>query len=109
MPINYDLEGKVALITGAGRARGIGLTSALRLAKEGVQIAITDICKPFDSFPEYPVGTWEELESAADNIRQEGVDVLARALDVTDETQVLSVFDQVIDEFAAWFIPQDVR
>jgi 3-oxoacyl-[acyl-carrier protein] reductase len=98
MPINYDLKGKIALVTGAARVRGIGLTSAIRLANEGVKIALTDICKPLDHFPEYPVGTREELESAAEAVRQQGVDVLPLALDVTDQDQVTSVFQQVISQ-----------
>src|SRR5437667_9148170 len=37
------LEGKVALVTGAGRGgRGIGRSIALELAKEGADIVITD-------------------------------------------------------------------
>ncbi len=99
MPITYDLAGKVALVTGAARARGIGLTSALRLAKEGVHIALTDICKPLEHFPEYPVGSWEELEAAAELLREHGVQVLPIALDVTDEEQVLTAFTQVEETF----------
>ena len=37
----YDLEGQVAIVTGAGR--GIGRAIGLRLASEGVGVAITDI------------------------------------------------------------------
>jgi NAD(P)-dependent dehydrogenase (short-subunit alcohol dehydrogenase family) len=76
MTINYDLQGKVALVTGAARARGIGLTSAIRLANAGAKIALTDICKPLDHFPDYPVGSLDELETAAELVRHEGVDVL---------------------------------
>lgn len=99
MPINYDLNGKVALITGAARRRGIGLTTATRLAKEGVQIVLTDVCEPLENFPEYPIGSWDELHSAAEGVAREGVDVLPIALNVTNEKQVTSGFKQAIDHF----------
>ena len=34
-------DGKVALVTGAGRMRGIGRYAALAFAKEGASVAIT--------------------------------------------------------------------
>ena len=39
----YNLNNKVALITGAGKPNGIGKAIALRLAKEGVKIVINDL------------------------------------------------------------------
>jgi NAD(P)-dependent dehydrogenase (short-subunit alcohol dehydrogenase family) len=41
--LNNRFEGKVALVTGAGSARGIGRATALALAREGAKVAITDI------------------------------------------------------------------
>jgi NAD(P)-dependent dehydrogenase (short-subunit alcohol dehydrogenase family) len=99
MSVSYDLAGKVAFVTGAARARGIGLTTAVRLAKEGADIVLTDIGKPLEHFPDYPVGSQEELETAAALLREQGRQVLPIAVDVTDERQVLSAFQQAIETF----------
>jgi NAD(P)-dependent dehydrogenase (short-subunit alcohol dehydrogenase family) len=42
-----QLDGKVALITGA--ARGQGRSHAIRLAQEGADIIAIDICRQIDS------------------------------------------------------------
>ena len=39
----YNLEGKVALVTGAGGEHGIGRGIALRLAQEGADVVVTDL------------------------------------------------------------------
>ena len=40
------LEGKVALVTGAGRHGGLGQAICARLAVEGCRVALTDIGEP---------------------------------------------------------------
>ena len=37
------LDGKVAIVTGAGRLRGIGRAAALALAELGTDVAVTEI------------------------------------------------------------------
>jgi len=39
----YDFDGKVALITGAGRKRGFGRATALCLTRQGADIVVADV------------------------------------------------------------------
>ena len=41
--MTYDLEGKVALITGAASKLGIGSAVALKLAQDGADVAVVDL------------------------------------------------------------------
>src|SRR3989442_15606287 len=69
----YGLDGKVALITGAGR--GIGRAIALRLAREGCDVALSDL-------------NAETAEEGAAEARALGRRALAIASDVTKADQV---------------------
>ena len=39
----YQLDGKVAIVTGAGGKQGIGRSIAVRLASEGASVAVCDL------------------------------------------------------------------
>ena len=95
-----ELAGKVALVTGAGRAKGLGEAMARRLAAEGAKVVITDIGRARG--PEMPVtavGTEEEMSTVAASIRAAGGDCMAMALDVLDEAQVKAVVDATVERF----------
>jgi NAD(P)-dependent dehydrogenase (short-subunit alcohol dehydrogenase family) len=79
-----ELEGQVALVTGA--ARGIGLATVAVLASRGARVVLTDL----DA---------DEAASAAERLRAEGGDVTARRLDVQDEDEVPQVISSVLEEF----------
>ncbi len=71
------LQGRVAVITGAGS--GIGLATARRFAAEGAVVVLVDV-------------NTEAGKAAADSVGGE-----FRAVDVTDEAGVRDLFDSVAD------------
>lgn len=81
-----NLNKKVAVVTGA--ASGIGRATALALASEGCQLAISDVNE-------------SELEQTRLAIEALGVKVHAKRLDVTDRSAFESYASEVVDVFGA--------
>ena len=95
----YELDGKVAIVTGAGRRGGIGAAIAMRLAREGANVVVGDICAPFSDQPNPGGGSWEELEAIAREVEALGVRSLPVCVDVTDATLVEDMVAQTMEAF----------
>lgn len=80
----FSLEGKTAIVTGAGR--GLGLAMANALSQAGALIGIFDI-------------NLEDAESAADQIHSSGGKALAIKIDVTNSDEVQTGIQKVADAF----------
>jgi NAD(P)-dependent dehydrogenase (short-subunit alcohol dehydrogenase family) len=76
------LKDRVAIVTGA--ARGIGLACARRFAEEGAKVVLTDI----------DAGG---LAAATQVLAQDGLDVSARALDVSRRADLDFVVDETVE------------
>ena len=64
-----ELKGKVALVTGAGRRKGLGEAIARRLASEGCKVVVTDIGHAKGKeMPESAVGSESEMAQVAADI-----------------------------------------
>jgi len=94
-----SLEGKVALVTGAGRRGGIGEAVAKRLARDGAHIVVGDICAPPTELAHAGSGRWEELENIAAEIGEAGVQSLPVRVDVTNAESVQAMVTQTKDLF----------
>ena len=80
--------GKVALVTGAARPRGIGRATALRLAADGADVACLDIARPYTEAPGHTTATQDDLDSVVAEIEGLGRRAVAVRADVADEAEV---------------------
>ncbi len=80
----FDLSGKVAIVTGAGR--GLGYQIALSLAKYGADVAVCS-------------RTVSELENVAEKIEKMGKRAKISKLDMTDIKSIPSMVDEVVKVF----------
>lgn len=100
MPPKEDLTGKVALITGAARHRGIGRAIALRLAEDGANVVVSGRPRSPESMPQHEQDmNWTGVESLAEEIRQMGRRAIAVDCDVTSKDQVVAMITSVSAEF----------
>ena len=90
------LEGKTAIVTGG--SSGIGQAIAIRLAQEGVNVAINYVGRP-----EGAIATKETIESGVDaclcSIRDAGMEPLLVEADVADAGEVERMFKDVTARF----------
>ncbi|MBH3410132.1 SDR family NAD(P)-dependent oxidoreductase [Pseudomonas putida] len=77
------LEGKIAIVTGAASARGIGRATAQAFAAHGAKVAILDL----------------DLQAARDAAAQLGDGHLGLAANVADEAQVRDAVAEVLAHF----------
>ncbi len=84
-----QLDGKVALLTGAGGMKGIGRACALALASRGADIVITDFRRePKDLPPQEIKANWRSLDSVAEEVEALGRRCLKLWCDLTVSAQI---------------------
>ena len=95
-----ELEGKVAIVTGAGRRRSIGNSTAHVLAELGADLVLTGTGRDPSTFPpdEREIG-WRDIESTADEVRALGRRALTLVGDVTDEADVDTMIQRALEQF----------
>jgi len=93
------LDGKVAIVTGAGRLRGIGRAIALRLAGDGADVVASAIPRATDAMPAHERDAgWRGVASVADEITALGRRALALDVDVTKPDHVREMIERAVNE-----------
>ena len=93
------LDGKVAVVTGAGRMRSIGRSIAVELARAGCDVVLTGTGRAREQFPADEIATgWRDIESVADEIGVLGRRALPVVSDVSDVEAVDVLAQRVVDE-----------
>lgn len=95
-----DLQGKVAIITGAGRRKGLGEAMARRLAAEGCKVVLSDLgAAQGEQMPESAIGTRSELEQIAAEISSAGGEAHAAVCNVLQESDVAALVAAAVKQF----------
>jgi len=92
-----ELEGKVALVTGA--ARGLGRAIAVALAKVGCEVAVSDIARSADGATPYALGSTDDLDATARAVVDHARRSLAIPADVTSSAEVARLMAAVQEHF----------
>ncbi|MEX1125149.1 MAG: SDR family oxidoreductase, partial [Acidimicrobiia bacterium] len=98
-----DLDGKVAIVTGAGRIGGIGQGAALELAKWGVRIVATDVARrSADTDWDGRSTTAEDmtgLHSLVEQVESVGSQAIALSVDVTNAEDASGCVEAAVEAF----------
>lgn len=95
-----DLEGKVAIVTGAGRHGGLGAGIARKLAEDGVRVVLHDLGETKGGMaPEHGIGKVTELEAVAEELRAINPNIVTCTADMRVESEVEALIGQAVQQF----------
>ena len=94
------LEGKVALVTGAGGMRGVGRATVMKLAGLGADIALTDVHRETEDLPPAEVrNSWRGIDAVREEVEAEGRGAFPVYCDLGDSAQIERMVDQVVGHY----------
>ena len=94
------LEGKVALVTGAGGMRGVGRATVMKLAGQGADIALTDVHRETDDLPPHEVrNSWRGIDAVTEEVAASGRAAFPVYCDLGDAGQIERMVEQVINHY----------
>lgn len=106
--VNYGLTNKVAIITGANNPWGIGATTALAFAREGVKVVLVykKISRPFDAsktdrngVDRYYGANAGSAHAVEQKLKALYADYMVLEKDISDETAVRDLYAAVTEKY----------
>ena len=93
-----EFDGKVAIVTGAGRMRSIGHATALAFASRGADVVVTGTGRDSSTFPadELAAG-WQDVESVVQEVQSLGRRAISMAVDVSNSDQVHAMVEHTVE------------
>lgn len=89
------VAGKRVLVTGA--ARGMGRSHAVRLAEEGADLILVDICESLPEL-EYPLASRADLEETARLVEKHERRAMVQVVDIRDAAGLAAAVDEGVAE-----------
>ncbi len=94
------LEGRVALVTGAGGMRGVGRATVMKLAGLGADIALTDVHRENEDLPPAEVrNAWRGIDAVSGEVEAQSRKALPVYCDLGDSGQIERLVEQVMDHY----------
>ena len=106
--VNYGLENRVALITGANNPQGIGAATAFAFAREGAKVVLVykKISRPFDESKtdrngadRYFAANAGNADAVENKLREMNADYLILESDISDENAVKEIYRAVMEQY----------
>ena len=106
--IDYGLQGRVALITGANNPWGIGATTALALAREGAKVVLVykKVDRPFDAaktdrhgVDRYYGANAGDASAVEAKLKEMNADYLIIESDISNEDRVKEIYSSAIAKY----------
>ncbi len=92
-----ELDGRVALVTGTARYRGLGRAIALELAREGADLVVS--ARKTTLLPEEEKMGWKGNPSLVEEIERMGRKAIAVECDVTNKDEVVAMIEETKSTF----------
>ena len=94
-------EGKTIVVTGSGRDKGLGQAILRRFADEGANCVVSDLGRPAEHMGAGDIGTTDEMEAVAEDLRGRGARVAVVPCDVRSEESCAALADAATGAFGS--------